>query len=655
MLLKTASYDDGVYAGLATETRFLSYSIVHEFNQPAIATIILADADGSMIQKYNTDADDVYVGAGQVHIEDPDLTVVFAGRIVRVERTDDGRCVLTARDWLSQLDETKIDYDMREELNLAGLRESQAATDPNNAVYVGPAYTNGADYYLYDNDMSWAVDQFNGMTLVLTAGMAGATTVSTGPYEKTTAPATDFDSDAPADTWGDDAVIDLTSDNDASFEVTYDFRVLVNASTGFFVTGSINAIRVVSSYLISGLGTLGTLWIYDHTGAAFIELDDSLHVGWGAYNKVSYTVPEYYNTRILDANGIAHVKFIITWPGGGVTSALSVDYLHVEVDCSTTGYSTAIAITDTERLLDGQPRLKVGTDLTAAATKIWEGVPYSIARPIYKHIDHDEAPGHLVMNGATLFTEAMGFGCGGVTVEHTTGISTRHYSDRTRLQIMRDLAKMDKAVFWIPLGGASVYWKSTFNAAGTAMTDATVLSWDKAKYDYDPMRNSYKVMGIRIGESQISATSTSAASVTDYGATRSEVVTDSGVVSLRDATTLAAGLVAKDKDPIYMLEAILAGLSATTFRLASEVLITSTVLGLTGAKAATPYVVIGMAYDSTAYRTRLTLLPRANLSTIGLPEQSGFGETLKKTIERGNDTRTDLYMPRLTTETWTNP
>ena len=172
MKLQVQSYNNGgaAYNAEAEETAFLSYRIVHRFNEPAEAIITIADPTGTKAQKYNVDANDVYIGPGKVTIEDPDATDVFYGRIMRAEADTVARTVtLYAEDWLSQLNEEQILYDMREDLDGSGLRESTIYPDigdtDGNGVY--PAVTTGiGGAHIYDNRMSWAADLFNNMYLV---------------------------------------------------------------------------------------------------------------------------------------------------------------------------------------------------------------------------------------------------------------------------------------------------------------------------------------------------------------------------------------------------------------------------------------------------------------------------------------------------------
>jgi hypothetical protein len=305
-------------------------------------------------------------------------------------------------------------------------------------------------------------------------------------------------------------------------------------------------------------------------------------------------------------------------------------------------------------------RLKVNTDLSITGLGLWEGCEYSICQEIYKHIDSVETPGTLITAGDVLSSKTNGAGaivCAS-TVEHTSGISARHYQEKTRLEILRDLADMDKAVFWITLGGTTLTWKSTFNdGAPTALTDASVLSWRMGEYDYSGMVNEYHVYGIRIGDEQIyfdtdDVSDPGSDSKSTYGATRSKVYSSGGLVNIPDAMSLGDSMVERDEDAQLFLRAEITGNTATaahatTLKLGSEVSITSTYLGLTAEK----YIVSNWAYDSTTHITTLRLHPR--VSQLGLRGHDFTGEGMRNFTERTVEREGEAYHPDLTSHTVT--
>lgn len=132
MRLDTQSYNNGgsAYNASAQETNIISHAIQHRLNAPALCTIVLKDPDASMFKKYNVDANDVYLGVGKIELEDPTGTDLFLGRIIKVRHnSQEHKTYLLCEDWLGQLNEDRINYDMREPLNDAGLRQSIISSD----------------------------------------------------------------------------------------------------------------------------------------------------------------------------------------------------------------------------------------------------------------------------------------------------------------------------------------------------------------------------------------------------------------------------------------------------------------------------------------------------------------------------------------------
>lgn len=290
--------------------------------------------------------------------------------------------------------------------------------------------------------------------------------------------------------------------------------------------------------------------------------------------------------------------------------------------------------------VDHYNRLVLGTDLDITGLGCWEDFQYSICRQIYKHINTSNG-GTLVTGGDDIYAMTAS-----ANIEATSGLSLRHYTGRTRLEILQDLSMQDKAVFWVPLGTAALTWKSTFNnGAPTAMTDASVLTWSQGRWDWNNVYNEYKVLGIRYGDYQVDETSSNGSSKTTYGIYRTKVLSNTGLLTDYDAAQLASKLVTRDKDAHLFLQAELGGLSS--LRLGNEVSITSTYLGLTAAV----YVVTHWRYDSKNYRTHIRLYPRTAASTIGFQESYDFTEV--RSLEQIRDTSdSDRYIGGLTTQSW---
>ena len=78
MKMMVSSYNNGAsdWNAEAEETAFRSYTLDHAFNGPAKCTIVLADPTGAIMRKYDTDANDVYLGVGKVITSDEAREIV---------------------------------------------------------------------------------------------------------------------------------------------------------------------------------------------------------------------------------------------------------------------------------------------------------------------------------------------------------------------------------------------------------------------------------------------------------------------------------------------------------------------------------------------------------------------------------------------------
>jgi len=628
MRLMVASYNNGTgnWNAEAEETNLLSYSIQHEFNRPASALIVLRDSDGTTMQKYNVDANDVYVGPGRVTIEDPTSTDVFDGRIVRARHDSlHHRVYLLAYDWLSQLNERRIDYDMRENLG-SNIRESTLASDITASCW--PVHTLAGITSLLDRTMNWAPNQWDDCNVVFPNSMAGNQTVGIGPYSDTVVPDADTDIGGFDDLWVDDADFHLVWDLASEETVTYKFRIYVPRSTRLV---SISAARF--KYLIAGASGVTVCSLYDNAASTWRELKTMTFSYCPGGEKGEIDIPAQYVTPAIltDTDGESTIKFVIP-----ANHAFQLFYLWLEVDVVTTGYGSALPIDFTSTTAIQEDT----ADLAVTGVGLWEGCPYMISKEIYKHLH--TGLGTLITDGDTM----VELTCDG-TIEHTTGISTQHYQGKTRLEIMQELTDTDKAVFWAALGTVIVTWKSTFNdGAPTALTDASVLEWREGEYDYELMHNEYVIYGTRIGNVQLKSTDSDAVSIAKYKATRTQIVSRPYFLGEYDTVTLADNLITRDTVVDLHLTALMSGLS--TLRLGNEVSITSSYLNLTAAK----YVVTKWSYDSRQYRTELRLAPR---TSNGYVERMLFGEGYRSTVGRAMRIEIDAYLPEPYTKTCDTP
>lgn len=647
MILETAYWNSAgdAHSALAAEAAFLSYSIEHSFNEPAMATVVLADPTGAIAQKYDVDTNAVYIGPGRAKIQDPDGTCIFEGRIIKAQHNmAAGRVTLLCQDWLSQLDEDRINYDMREILDGSELRQSSLHADPNNATYVAAVYTNTVpapdEYFMYDDAMSWADDLFNDKFVVFTSGMAGKITLGTGPYSDHTTAGTDvggFD-----DVWKKDDNGHLTGDNVADFVTGYYFRVLATKGN-FAVSETPLAVRIHVTYYLTVSNAEVEVRICDNYATSHFETIGELKSTTQASRQtMSFSVPDNWVTSAMfNASGLARVLFRAT--RNGVATNLKIYHLWYEIDLETTGCSSAFQIQDCDSY--EAMKLEVDTDLTLtnANMGLWETCPYSIIDYIKNHING------LVLASDPLFTLDT-------DIEATTGLTTRNYQERTTSEILKDLANMDKTVFWIALADhttPTLIWKKTFAGGVTELTDASVLSWSGGEYDYLPMINEAHVYGARIGDSQLYIDTGAllpdpgAASKTKYEATRSAVIRNTGAVSEYEVTELGKALVTRDGDVHLYLRAEIAGLSA--MRLGEEVNITSTYLGLPGTGDESKYVITHWTYNSNSARTSIRLHPR---QSTGFIQHRMFGEHIKHIIDEAKLMEADKGTPSLTTQEW---
>ena len=594
----------------------------------------------------------VYIGPGRAKIEIPTGTCLFEGRILKVRHDRQAAtAIMVAEDWLSQLDEDRENYDMREDLDGSGLRQSEIHTVITEDKE--PVYTSDANYYMFDGDMDWDIDEWNGKYVILSNEMAGNIVVNTGPWEETIAGG--IDSDLPADgelnVWSSISTCHAMQHVPTTyFAPHYYFKMYVTEGTLGAANASKCTLEVVFKFDSDGTGAYTEVWIYNFNTTDWIKVGTFNQSDEYAVRSMSFEAnwPSGSNfaAHAIDSDGKAQIRFRC-YTGDADTDTLDFDVytIRFKADIVTSGHISAISITDTLRgHADGGATyntLKVGTDLSIANLGLWEGCQYSIVKPIKDHINA------IVTGGDSLFTLDT-------SIEATDGLTNRHYEERTRLEMLRDLGDMDRAVCWIALADhttPTLIWKRTFNdGSPTEMTDASVISWVASEWDYTPMVNEYHVYGIRVGDEQLYVDTSSLSpdpgvdSKALFGATRSAVKKNTGTTSTYETTELGKALVERDEDVHLYLRATIAGLSS--LRLGSEVNINSTILGLTDEK----YVITHWVYDSKAYQTTIRLHPR---QSIGFIKHKMFGDYLYHLSERAKLTEADKGTPSLATQTWT--
>lgn len=641
MKLEIASWNNGTssYNALAEETNIVNYTIHHEFNKPAICTIALADADGSLFQTYNVDDNDVYVGPGKVELEDPTGTDLFKGRILGVRHDwDTKQTVLTCQDWMHQLTEERIDYDMRENIDGAGLRESTISSNTDASTYGSsycfkPIEAAGSHAYMFDNDMNqgWDDDQWNGYYVIFPPDAFGNITTRHGPFDESfnTTMDTDTPDDGEEQVWEfDDNSHNMADDDLSSFTLTYNFKNYVKAGSLYSaVTGA----RIILDYKLDG---------YDSAGLNMVRLvnqsggNDTIVGGPLDTNNFRRQQTFEVPTEAIDASVLfdsstseSEIEIVIAVDTGN-TSTFDVYAVFLEVDYTMDAESHAWEISDTYGIKN---RLYVLSDGSGGLDDrgFYEGCPYAIARELRYRVDN--LAQYTALHADVDLT---------ASVESTTAISTSNFERRTRYEILEHLSFQDQTVFWVPLGTLTFNWKKTTDDSSTAISDDDVLAW-RAKYDYEDMRNEYLVYGIRVGDNQLYAdsgdlgTDPGADSKSKYGVTKDEIVRAKYITEYECEET-AKALVERDEDVQLYLEATIDGLSS--IRLGDYLEVTSTHLGLT----TEAYTVVRWEYNSRNYTTTIELHPRG---TIGYRASSGTGRTIEAAREQSKKALNEQYVP----------
>ena len=571
---------------------------------------------------YNT----VYIGAGKVTIEDPNATDVFYGRIVRAVADYSNRTViLECKDWLDQLDDEKITYDMREKLGTTDLRQSMLRSDVDDGRVAvendaGTFYAYDDGPYAVNGGMAFVNDSYNGYILVPTVGMAGKNTWRFYAYDSTPV-GEDLYDDNPELTWVNQGSVDTCSANN-DFVIDYFFHVELghNTPSDFYVHDSITGARVGMRYQVGGGAANHTHLQIDDKTDGWINLHDMEEED--LFHDDIIEVPDGSWEDIVAADGTATVRFDVDRLGGD--AAIAISWLWLEVDVTTQGTSTGYTINDTIN----PNKLEVATDLTAAATQLWEGVPYCIVKPIYLHMESATGP---ILGGDTVVTLTAAGG----DIENTSGYSTTQFKNKSRLDIMKNLAIQDKASFFIALGTSTVTYQKTFGAHTENMSDATVETWQSV-YDYMTMINSVDVYGARLGDYEVYQQSQDATSIAKYRTAKSKVISGAGVVSAVDALSIGTVIAARDSEILQMLSCTLAGFDAT-YRLGTVVGVTTSYLWATAEKE---YVVVSWTYDSAKHKTMLLLHPRSSIGMMPIETLDSQAQHISRTQKRVEDETT---------------
>lgn len=503
------------------------------------------------------------------------------------------------------------------------------------------------EHYLVDDGAGFTPDAYNGMFVVFPKEMSGEVTVNTGPYKQATDEVLDidaFNSDI-EDLWTPDDNGHTMSDNNTDWNSDYYFHILFDQSN-FYKASSITAGRIQIEYHFIGTNASIDIEYYDWDAEVFEKFEElkpakSLDV----HHKATVQIPLHHlqSGEFFNSDGETIIRLAVDW-GSGVTTIKPV-LLKLEVDFSATQDKTKVLIEDTET-----GRLRVATDLTFHNSDYgcWELMPYCIVQEAFKHIDSAESPGDLVTDGGG---EVSGTGpdplvalTSAAGIEHTSGISLRRYEERVRLEMLKDLANIDKVAFWMALGTVALTWKSTFNdGSPTALTDIDVIAWTRGEYNFKPVFNEMHLYGPKTGNLQSVYDTADASpdpgldSKVRYGVTRSNVIKSTGTTNEFELVELGEALVERDEDVLLFLNADIRGVS--DLRLGDEVSITSTYLGLTTEK----YVITFWEYSYLPDRTTIRLHPRN--STKGFVPNAMFGDNIRRFVQGEPQREADIAIP----------
>ena len=460
--------------------------------------------------------------------------------------------------------------------------------------------------------------------VVFDVGMAGEFTTVMGPYDEVTVNAdiTDTPAKGEANLWEDDTdrhhVVGTAGGGNT--DIIYDFNVGITESDLFeeLVDIELEVIHEASGGY-SLLVLMETLDAVTAWGIGGLRNETS-----GAKVRTIIPISNSVFLSMVDADG--KIAFRTTMLDDSVNNNdYSIYTLLLHVKCKTTLDEGFYEITDT---LD--KRLKIDTDLTIDGVGIWERCPYSVHSLAYTHINGLVTDNDILENMTT-------------DIETTSSVLGVQFTDSTALSMISQIARGDKAVWWVPLGTEELKYKSTFtDGAPAEMTDADVLHWSGGEYDYEPMFNEVIVYGERTQTATVRVKTSGYApdpgdtSQAKYDIHKSRIVKQAGIKTHKEALELGRTLVERDEYVNLFLSCTIAGWSS--FELGDEVNINSTLLSLTNQK----YVVTHFAFDSPNYRTVLRLHPR---SSDGYVDHLIFSDQFfytKSSVEYISDTR-DLW------------
>ncbi|MBS3796082.1 MAG: hypothetical protein KGY80_14345, partial [Candidatus Thorarchaeota archaeon] len=483
----------------------------------------------------------------------------------------------------------------------------------------------GTNYYAYDRNINYADGEYSGYKMIIPSNAAGKITTTVGPrYVDCYALDNEITTSELDEMWIDDDNYAYAAHvGSGAYNIEFDFQV--NMTEGSLYD-SFDSAQFKMIYRMEDSDEVRLDILDSSDNYATTNLDGPIPDTGGDIRTITRTIPmkEWIENDLIDNNGNLTIR--LNWDcNGGTQDKLWIYYFVLEFTGIVSGHNSVIGISD----MTNNHVITVDTDLDDSGLGYWEGTPYCIVDEIYTHISTLTSDGTQIVSLST-------------SVESTSQYSSRKFNEMTRLGILEELAKADKAEFWIGLGGTTLNWKSTFNGTTTNLTDSDVLAWTTAERDFEPIRNEYHLYGQRIGDNQLFldtsdlATDPGASSKTLYE-TRSDVLRGTGATSYPELEDMGKSIVNRNDDVQFHLKAVVSGYS---HEIGTELNVTSSILGLTDEK----YVVTDFQYDSQNDRTTITLHPRVS---VGYQNWKPMGDTVSNVQKQSEQNRVDTYVPEV--------
>lgn len=643
--VKTRHRTAAAGGALSTESNAIAYRCRWLMNQPSEAIVTLNDAAYAATQQYTVIGALTYLGyctpgddvtAPMVQIEEPTGTTVFQGNIVRaVPQPRLGTVDLHCRDFLHQYEGPKIIYDTRDELTVAGLRESTCYR--MDAANEHGIVLSGGNYRLYDTIANWAENTWTGSQhyLCFSSKMGGTTSFwhGIGAISYTTA----HEDDGFEHSWfgtaawqfhaaaaGDDARGNASTyayipyGNIDSIDLDLQWGCTASTVDRFYIE--------IYNFRNSAAGPAAAYYvIYDTTefSSGMPTVQKSVHLG-NIGSIIGLSDPggdlvhpdDHYVLCIIHAvskagqNADCHISlFRLTFH----TSGQTVDTTAYPIDDDLAG-----CVIVSENLITAH---------------IDKQAPYSITKPLTWY----------VQDLATTYDTCQTIDAVADLTASTNAI-LRHFHYMTPLAILQELAKADGTEFWLDVD-LDLHWRDGYVVAGApALTDSDVLYWLNTEVGILDAANQAVVLGQRSTTEQVTGTDTTATSDAYYG-TYTVVEENPNIYTALDATTEAGLLLDRLDTPRFLIGYAVNGFSTRV--VGTVVNVASTQLNIPNN---TYYVVTEKRYDTRQGLTEFTLTLR---STTGLFAPRKLEDGSRWITACVEDAKRNVDYAPLHTEVWT--